>query len=88
VARLPTVAAADRLAVRLADGSPRASVDLRFGGFGPPVWVRDALPAGRGLHRQRFPDNDPVFEFYSVWIAAVYRHLAGMTGERGETGAA
>lgn len=82
------MAAADRLAVRLAEGSPRAIVDMGFSGFRPPAWVAGALPLNRGVDRQRFPDDDPAFEFYSVWIAEVYRQVMAADGGPGETGAA
>lgn len=79
---------ADRLAVRLAERMPRAIVDLGFAKFAAPMWIRGIMPTARGVDRQRFPDDDPAFEFYSVWVAEVYRHLVSAGDGRGETGAA
>lgn len=79
---------ADRLAVRLAEHAAGAIVDMGFAAFRPPAWVGGALPIRRGLDNQRFPDDDPVFEFYSVWLSEVCQFLLRSAGGPGETGEA
>lgn len=71
---------ADRLALRIAQQSPRAVVDTAFRQFAAHGTTA-GLISGRGTRVGRdgrvFKNDQPVFEFYSIWAAALYRRMLG-----------
>ncbi len=79
----------DRLALQLATEAPGAIVDTGFDALVGASVVRPRDIPRSALERQRFPNDDPAFEFYSVWSAARYRRMLtaqGNSGGRRETG--
>jgi hypothetical protein len=65
----------DKLAVLLSERAPQAVVDLNFRSFRVPADIQTHLARShRGRVRKRV--ETPAFEFYSVWAALMYRHLA------------
>jgi hypothetical protein len=67
------LASADRLALRLATEATGAVVDTGFANFGGGALISARDVPRSALDRQRFPDDDPAFEFYSVWVGKRYR---------------
>ena len=65
----------DKLAVRLSEQASRAIVDLDFRQFRcPPSILRTYYQSALG--RVRRTVEAPAFDFYSVWVALMYRRLA------------
>lgn len=74
----------DRLAFQIATEAGGAIVDTGFDGFGGASVVRPRDIPRTNLDRQRFPNDDAGFDFYSVWSAARYRRmLRASRGSRG-----
>jgi hypothetical protein len=72
---------ADRLALVLAGEAVNAVVDAGYEGMaGGALISRQDVPVSM-LDRQRFPDDDPVFDFYSVWVAERYRRRLSAAGQ-------
>ncbi len=65
---------ADKLALKLAEQSPKVLVDTKFAEFiCPPDFVLRWRTSTGG---KEVRDDHPAFEFYSVWACLVYRRLA------------
>lgn len=67
----------DRLSLRLAQEAPKAVVDTSFGSFSVPAGAIKSHRRRSGADGREFRDDHPVFEFYSVWAAAMYRSMLG-----------
>ncbi len=66
----------DKLAVLLSEQAPNAVVDLNFRSFRVPPDLHAAINRTHGSGRVRQTVEAPGFDFYSVWAALMYRHLA------------
>jgi hypothetical protein len=69
----------DRLALMLARQSPRALIDTSFSQFSAPPGTLRLSGRHVGLDGRAFRRDSPVFEFYTIWAAAMYRRLLGRT---------
>lgn len=79
----------DRLALQLATQAAGALVDTGFDALAGASIVRPRDIPRPAIDRQRFPNDDPAFEFYSVWSAARYRRMLAArrgAGAPSETG--
>lgn len=66
----------DKLAVLLSEQAPHAAVDLNFRSFRVPPDLFSSLNKTHGSGRIRRKAEAPGFDFYSVWLALMYHHLA------------